>query len=122
MIGSAGATGATSNLTGSAGGAAVSTTISGLNVAYARGGGQGNGGAPNGGGTSSSTGNGSAGTANLGNGGGGAGSTSGDSRLGGNGGSGIVIIDAGIVATSTTGSPTLSGTIYTFTGNGSITY
>jgi hypothetical protein len=27
-----------------------------------------------------------------------------------------------VVATSTTGSPTLSGTIYTFTGSGSITF
>jgi hypothetical protein len=33
-----------------------------------------------------------------------------------------VIIDAGVVAASTTGSPSLSGTIYTFTGSGSITF
>jgi hypothetical protein len=44
------------------------------------------------------------------------------SPLGGAGGSGVVIIDAGIVATSTTGSPSLSGTIYTFTGSGTITF
>jgi mucin-19 len=58
-----------------------------------------------------------AGTANTGGGGGGGRSTS-----GGAGGSGVVIIDAGQVATSTTGSPSLSGTIYTFTGSGSITF
>jgi hypothetical protein len=44
------------------------------------------------------------------------------SPLGGAGGSGVVIIDAGIVATSTTGSPSVSGTIYTFTGSGTITF
>ena len=44
------------------------------------------------------------------------------SLQGGAGGSGVVIINAGVVATSTTGSPTLSGTIYTFTGSGSITF
>jgi hypothetical protein len=38
------------------------------------------------------------------------------------GGSGVVIIDAGALAASTTGSPSLSGTIYTFTGSGSITF
>jgi hypothetical protein len=41
---------------------------------------------------------------------------------GGAGGSGVVIIDAGLVASSTTGSPTLSGTVYTFTGSGTITF
>ena len=35
---------------------------------------------------------------------------------------GVVILDAGVVAASTTGSPTLSGTIYTFTGSGTITF
>jgi hypothetical protein len=34
----------------------------------------------------------------------------------------VVIIDAGVIAASTTGSPTLSGTKYTFTASGSITY
>jgi hypothetical protein len=42
--------------------------------------------------------------------------------LGGAGGSGVVILDAGVVAASTTGSPSLSGTIYTFTGSGTITF
>jgi hypothetical protein len=41
---------------------------------------------------------------------------------GGAGGSGIVIVDAGVIAASTTGSPTLSGTVYTFTGSGTITF
>jgi hypothetical protein len=40
----------------------------------------------------------------------------------GAGGSGIVIIDAGIAAASTTGSPTVTGTEYKFTGSGTITY
>jgi hypothetical protein len=61
-------------------------------------------------------------------GGGGGGTSSGRSPFGDPqnnglaGGSGVVIIDAGVVAASTTGSPTLSGTIYTFTGSGSITF
>jgi hypothetical protein len=58
------------------------------------------------------------GTANTGGGAGGGY----PSNAGANGGSGVVIIDAGIVAASTTGSPTLSGTIYTFTGIGTITF
>jgi hypothetical protein len=33
-----------------------------------------------------------------------------------------VILDAGRIAASTTGSPTLSGTVYSFTGSGSITF
>jgi hypothetical protein len=61
---------------------------------------------------------GTAGTDNTGGGGGGGGYQVGS----GAGGSGVVIIDAGKVATSTTGSPSLSGTIYTFTGSGSITF
>ena len=62
--------------------------------------------------------------ANRVGGGGGAGLDNGDTAtfLGGAGGSGIVIVDAGITAASTTGSPTLSGTKYTFTGSGSITF
>jgi hypothetical protein len=62
------------------------------------------------------------GTANTGGGGGTSSGNSGATNNGRAGGSGVVIIDAGIVAVSTTGSPTLSGTIYTFTGSGSITY
>jgi hypothetical protein len=38
------------------------------------------------------------------------------------GGSGVVIIDAGIAAASTTGSPTVTGTVYKFTGSGTITF
>jgi hypothetical protein len=57
------------------------------------------------------------GSANTGGGGGGA-----NSSGTGLGGSGVVIINAGIAAVSTTGSPTVSGTIYTFTASGSITY
>ena len=68
--------------------------------------------------------NATAGTVNTGSGGGGAGLDNGDTATftGGAGGSGIVIVDAGITAASTTGSPTLSGTKYTFTGSGSITF
>jgi len=62
------------------------------------------------------------GAANTGGGGGTSAGFSGVSSNGRAGGSGVVIIDAGIVATSTTGSPSLSGTIYTFTGSGSITF
>jgi hypothetical protein len=62
---------------------------------------------------------GTAGTANLG-GGGGAGV--GTTITGKAGGSGVVIIDAGITAASTTGSPTLVGSVYTFTGSGTITF
>ena len=61
--------------------------------------------------------------------GGGSGGTLGTPAPGGNGGSGIVIIryaDSFAAATSTTGSPTLTNTggykIYTWTGNGSITF
>jgi hypothetical protein len=60
----------------------------------------------------------------LANTGGGAGGTGGAviGAAGASGGSGVVILDAGRVAASTTGSPTLSGTIYTFTGSGTITF
>ena len=59
----------------------------------------------------------------AGGGGGGAGGNGASpNKTGGSGGSGIVIIDAGILAASTTGSPSVSGTIYTFTGSGTITF
>lgn len=112
------------------GGIGIQTTLSGVATYYAGGGGAGyrdsmgalqgglggSGGGGNGAVTSSSAG--SPGSANTGGGGGGAGGI----QNGGSGGSGIVIINAGIAAVSTTGSPTVSGTIYTFTGSGSITY
>jgi hypothetical protein len=60
------------------------------------------------------------GSANTGSGGGGG--WQGVTSTGGAGGSGVVIIDAGITAASTTGSPSVSGTIYTFTGSGTITF
>jgi len=63
-----------------------------------------------------------AGTANTGGGGGGGVNGWAGGQIGAAGGSGVVIIDAGRAATSTTGSPTVSGTIYTFTGSGTITY
>jgi hypothetical protein len=34
----------------------------------------------------------------------------------------VVIINTGTLAASTTGSPTVTGTTYKFTGSGSITY
>jgi hypothetical protein len=63
-----------------------------------------------------------AGTANTGGGGGGGVNSFAGGQIGAAGGSGVVIIDAGKAAVSTTGSPTVSGTIYTFTGSGTITY
>lgn len=102
------------------GGAGVASAISGTVTAYAGGGGGsssgglgaggigGVGGGGTGGNASTST-NGTAGTANTGGGGGGSGNFS--TRIGGNGGSGIVIVsypDVYAAATATTGSPTVS--------------
>lgn len=119
---------------GGNGGLGIGSAITGSFVQRAGGGGGGgntrglgNSGGGNGG---TGNGNGSSATANTGGGGGGAcGSSSGGGTVGGNGGSGIVSIRYSILyppATSTTGSPTVTTTslfrIYTFTGNGSITW
>jgi hypothetical protein len=120
----------TSPSNGGAGGAGRVNSISGSSVTYSGGGGGcaesgtvGAGGAGGGGAGAKTnpTTNAIAGTVNTGGGGGGsAGQISQGAPAAG--GSGVVIIDAGIAAASTTGSPSVSGTIYTFTGSGSITY
>jgi hypothetical protein len=121
---------------GGNGGAGSSSSITGTSVTYAGGGG---GGAWSpGGGTSGGTGGsggggagtmnvvGTPGSANTGGGGGGNAGTSGNG--GGAGGSGVVIIAYPEIyrAATTTGSPTVTTSggnrIYTFTGNGSITF
>jgi len=131
--GGGGASAAGGNAGGSiAGGAGTSSSITGSAVTYAGGGGGGSfntttgaGGAGGGGnGTNGGTTAGS-GTANTG--GGGGGNSGGGSS--GSGGSGIVVIrysDSLPAASSTTGSPTYTVAggfrVYSFTGNGSITW
>ncbi len=144
--GGAGGSGATgTSTTGGAGGLASTSSISGATVSYSGGGGggtYGGGTAGLGGGTSTTANKGGGGdgaaspppprTAGLpkpaGGGGGGAWVAPSD-RAGGNGGSGIVIIaypTSFAPAAATTGSPTVTTSggnrIYTFTGNGSITF
>jgi len=112
------------------GGVGIQTTIeTGVATYYAGGGGAGKrgsipaagvGGLGGGGNGSNTSANGIAGTVNTGS-GGGSGSEDAGSN-GGAGGSGVVIINTGLVAVSTTGSPTLVGTTYKFTGSGSITF
>lgn len=117
---------------GGAGGVGIQSSISGTNTYYAGGGGGaattpgagGNGG----GGAGSSGGPGTAGTTNTGGGGGGSGGGTSPST-GGTGGSGVVFIrypDTYSLASSTTGSPTITTSggyrIYKFTGSGSITF
>jgi hypothetical protein len=132
--GGAGANGST-GASGSAGGSGSNSSITGTSTAYAGGGGGGSRGGSiasgglGGGGNGASSG--SAATAaatNTGGGGGGAGASD-EGKLGSNGGSGIVIIrysDTLDLATSTTGSPTVTTSggykIYQFTGSGSITW
>ena len=133
--GGGGSTAAGSNATGAStagnGGAGTANSISGTSVTYAGGGGGGvygggtAGTATGGGGAGNGSGNGTAGTANTGGGGGGCSV----SAVGGNGGSGIVIIryaDSAGAATSTTGSPTITVSggyrIYKWTSSGSITF
>ena len=129
---------AASNQSG-AGGAGLANSITGTSVTYAGGGGGGGttqgavlgAGGAGGGGAGGSGNNGtpaSNGTVNLGGGGGGGGN--GGVYYGGNGGTGVVIISSSATAATTTGSPTVTTTgtspnvmtIYTFTGNGSITW
>ncbi len=134
--GGASSAGAVGQATGTGnGGNGTASSISGSSVTYAGGGGGGiyqssdtpgqggTGGGGNGGNTSINP---TAGTTNRGGGGGGQGD---NKSLGANGGSGIVILrylDSFAAAESTTGSPTITVTggyrIYTFTGNGSITF
>jgi hypothetical protein len=101
---------------GGNGGVGVQVAITGSSVYYAGGGG--GGGTTTGTGGSGGGGTNGVGTANTGGGGG----APNASVSGFAGGSGVVIIDAGVAAASTTGSPTVSGTVYTFTGSGSITF
>jgi len=127
---------ATSGNGGGNGGAGTASSISGSSVTYAGGGaggmfstaGTGNpgtGGAGGGGnGGTRGGGNGFAGTTNLGGGGGGATTTSGSNQVGGNGGSGIVIISyAGATQLMAGGTVTVSGgnVIHTFTSSGFLT-
>jgi len=119
---------------GGDGGVGLSSSITGTATFYAGGGGGGGFyGSPaasggTGGGGTGGTGIGGSfnGTVNTGGGGGGAGSTGG---TGGTGGSGIVIVrypDSYLVATSTTGSPTITVAggyrVYVWTSSGSITF
>ena len=120
---------------GGTGGAGQTNSISGSAVTYAGGGGGGgnvgtNGGAGGTGGGGRGAGGGLAsvnGTPNTGGGGGGGGD--GSQVISGAGGSGVVIIryaDSYPLATSTTGSPTITNPtgyrVYTFTASGSITF
>ena len=114
---------------GTNGGQGVGSIITGTLTTYAGGGGGGGhngdtgGQGGTGGGGNGSTGtstNAQAGSANRGAGGGGAANQSGATRIGGNGGSGVVVIsypDVYAAATSTTGSPTVSTS-----GSGSISF
>jgi len=125
----------TGNDVGGNGGNGTASSISGSSVTYAGGGGGGSGkfsaqsnGGTGGGGKGARDGGATAGTANTG-GGGGAGTGQSSPHLGGNGGSGIVIIrysDTYPLAASTTGSPTITTSggyrIYNWTGSGSITF
>jgi hypothetical protein len=136
--GSGGNGGSASYATGGVGGVGYSSSISGASANYGGGGGAGAestggaGGAGGGGnGEGGTSNNATAGTANTGGGGGGAGGRC--NVAGGvngkSGGSGVVIIrypNTFDNASSTTGSPTLTNTggykIYTFTGNGTLTF
>ncbi len=132
--GAAGQNGNDPSYTG-AGGVGVQSSIDGTATYYAGGGGGGGrssgggaGGLGGGGKGQRSGQTGTAGTANTGGGGGGAGDV-GSPKNGFNGGSGIVIIrypDTYALATSTTGSPTITTTggyrIYKWTSSGSITF
>jgi hypothetical protein len=131
--GGAGAVGGNGQANARDGGVGLQYNISGTATYYAGGGGSasyniGGGGAGGlgGGGSGNYTSQGNPGTANTGGGGGAGGFTP---RLGGAGGSGIVILrtlDSVPQASSTTGSPTITTgggyRIYTFTGSGSITF
>lgn len=123
--------GSGSSPVGGAGGAGTSSSITGSAVTYAGGGGggsesgtAGSGGSGGGGNGKPANANGDAGTANTGGGGGG---THGGSYVGGNGGSGVVILSVPTAQYSgtTTGSPTVttsgSNTIMKFTSSGSYT-
>jgi hypothetical protein len=137
------ATGLSGNSTNGNGGAGLASAISGTITAYAGGGGGGGeastsivvglggtGGGGNGGyKVSPSTTNPVAGTANTGGGGGGSWLFNSGGPVGAAGGSGIVIIrypDTFKLATSTTGSPTITTSggfnIYRWTSSGSITF
>ena len=111
---------------GGHGGIGIQSSITGTATYYAGGGGGGGSttGGSGGGGAGTVSGTPTSGTANIG--GGGGGNTSTDNVAGGAGGSGVVILKAPRPAASTTGSPTTTtvngSTIYTFTGDGSITW
>jgi len=125
---------------GTAGGNGLQSSITGTATYYAGGGGGGSsqtqpsgasgglGGGGTGGGGGNGSNNGDSGTTNSGGGGGG-GKRSLEARYAGNGGSGVVIIrysDTYALASSTTGSPTITTTggyrIYKWTSSGSITF
>jgi hypothetical protein len=133
--GGAGAVGGNAGANGGNGGTGTASSITGSSVTYSGGGGGavdlsgsgGTGGSGGGGaGGSNASRQGVAGGTNTG--GGGGGSSGSSSTAGAAGGSGIVIISypSNYAAAVTTGSPTVTvsggNRIYTFTGNGSITW